>query len=154
MDRRAGRRAGKGDLHVRLTDERLRQKDGRPRNRLKDLLRQRGGQGRKYGNRKIELDGMTFDSQHEANRWVELKYMERAGLIGELKRQVTFELLPAQRDEDGRMIERPVRYVADFTYKGKDRKLIVEDAKGMKTREYILKRKLMLYFHGIRVMEV
>ena len=81
--------------------------------------------------------------------------MERAGEIYELKRQVPFVLIPTQKDEAGRVIEREVKYIADFTYRDRrDNRLVVEDTKGMKTREYILKRKMMLYRHGIRIQEV
>ena len=109
----------------------------------------------KYGNRKVTVDGMTFDSRKEFGRWQELRLMERAGLIYELKRQVPFVLIPAQKDERGKVIEREVKYVADFTYRDRsDHRLVVEDTKGMKTREYIIKRKLMLYRLGIRIQEV
>ena len=109
----------------------------------------------KYGNRKVILDGQKFDSKHEAQRWQELKLMERAGLIEGLVRQFPIKLLPAQKDERGKVIERPVRYVADFVYTEKNTgRTVVEDAKGMKTKDYILKRKMALYFHGIRIKEV
>ena len=65
-----------------------------------------------------------------------------------------FVLIPTQK-ENGKVIEREVRYIADFTYRDmKDHRLVVEDTKGMKTREYIIKRKLMLYRLGIRIQEV
>ena len=108
----------------------------------------------KYGNRKITADGQTFDSMKEFRRWRELKLLERAGEIGLLRRQVPFDLLPAQYDErTGKIIERGVRYVADFVYQTEGF-TVVEDTKGMRTKEYILKRKMMLYFHGIRIQEV
>lgn len=108
----------------------------------------------KYGNRKVTLDGLTFDSVREANRWCELKLLLRAGEIRELQRQVPFVLLPNQKDENGRVIEREVKYIADFTYRDKNHKLVVEDAKGMRTDVYRLKKKLLLYRHGIRIKEV
>lgn len=109
----------------------------------------------KYGNRKVELDGMVFDSKHEANRWIELKYMERAGLIMDLKRQVRFELIPCQYDERDKIVERSVTYIADFVYV-ENGKRVVEDAKSpaTKTDVYKIKRKLMLEKYGIRIMEV
>ena len=107
----------------------------------------------KYGNRKTEIDGMLFDSKHEAVRWCELKYMERAGLIKDLKRQFPFTLIETQKDANGRVIERPVRYIADFVYT-ENGETVVEDAKGKKTPEYIIKRKLMLSRYGIRIREV
>ena len=99
----------------------------------------------KYGNRKVETEDGTFDSVKEYSRWQELKLMERAGEIYELQRQVPFVVIPAQRDDRGKLVEREVRYIADFTYREKcGNRLVVEDTKGMKTREYILKRKMML----------
>ena len=107
----------------------------------------------KYHNKKTEIDGEIFDSRKEAKRWCELKLMERAGLITDLRRQVPFGLIPNLKDESGRVIERAVKYVADFCYI-QNGEAVVEDVKGLRTREYVLKRKLMLYFHGIRVKEV
>lgn len=121
---------------------------------------------RKYGNRKVTTsDGQVFDSQKEANRWTSLKLMEMAGVIKELERQVEFELIPTQREPDivgkrggirrGRVIEKPVKYIADFRYvDAKTGEVIVEDVKGMRTKDYILKRKMMLYFLGIKIKEV
>ena len=109
----------------------------------------------KYNARKITLNGQTFDSQHEFDRWCELSLLQRGKVISELRRQVKFELIPAQKDENGKVIERAASYIADFTYT--DRKtgqMVVEDAKGVKTKEYIIKRKLMLKEHGIRIREV
>lgn len=111
----------------------------------------------KYGNRKTELDGIVFDSKREAQRYAELKLMERAKEIYELQLQVPFVLIPAQKDEKGRVIEREVRYKADFTYRDiKTGRLVVEDVKSeaTKTKEYIIKRKLMLYRLGLRIKEV
>lgn len=106
----------------------------------------------KYGNRKITVDGITFDSLHEYARWQELNWLQRAGHITDLDRQVKFELIPAQR-VDGKMVERAVNYIADFVYK-ENGQTVVEDTKGFRTKEYILKRKMMLYFHGIQIREV
>ena len=110
----------------------------------------------KYGNFKTEIDGIVFDSKHEATRYVELKYMERAGLISHLERQKVYTLIGPQKDKDGKVIERPVKYIADFVYRDHDGKLVVEDAKSPATRTdvYVLKRKLMLSIYGIRVQEV
>lgn len=106
----------------------------------------------KYRNRKVTVNGMTFDSKKEYERFCELSLFEKAGTITDLQRQVRFRLLPSQR-RDGKVIERPCDYIADFTYKI-DGKLIVEDTKGMKTLDYIIKRKLMLYIHDIIIREV
>ena len=108
----------------------------------------------KYGNRKIVTEDGRFDSLREARRWQELKLLERAGEIGALRRQVSYELIPAQYDRrTGELIERSVRYVADFVYET-DGFTVVEDTKGMRTKDYIIKRKLMLQVHGIRILEV
>ena len=109
----------------------------------------------KYGNQKTTLDGITFDSRKEANRWAELKLLERAGKITFLQRQVSFVLVPKQV-RDGKMIERPVVYKADFAYKDETGRDVVEDvkSKATKTQVYILKRKLMLWEYGIEVREV
>ena len=106
----------------------------------------------KYRNSKTVVDGMTFDSKKEALRYRELRLLERAGKISGLQCQVKFELLPAQR-QGGKVVERPVRYIADFVYTENGTQ-VVEDAKGVRTMDFIIKRKLMLYKHGIRVREV
>lgn len=111
----------------------------------------------KYGNRKTEVDGIVFDSKHEAMRWIELKYMERAGLIRDLKRQVKFCLVPTIEGEGKKIRQRAVYYVADFEYWEKNYdcwKHVVEDAKGVRTDVYKLKKKLMLWRHGIEIREV
>ena len=102
----------------------------------------------KYNNTKIRVDGRLFDSKAEAARWQELQLLERAGEITELERQVEYELIPKQKGE------RAVKYIADFRYIDHEGKTVVEDTKGVKTPVYILKRKLMLRVHGIRVREV
>ena len=94
-----------------------------------------------------------YDSKREKKRAMELKILRMAGDIQCLREQVKFELLPAQRGKDGKVIERAVSYIADFVYE-RGGTVIVEDAKGMKTPAYIMKRKMMLFFHGIRVVEV
>ena len=108
----------------------------------------------KYGNRKTILDGITFDSRHEAERYAELKLLERAGEISNLQLQRPFTLLGVQKDETGKVIERPLKYIADFVYTDKNGKTVVEDAKGLRTDVYKIKRKLMLSIYGIRVIEV
>lgn len=106
----------------------------------------------KYGSKKVTVNGITYDSKKEAQRHQELLLLQRAGKITDLETQVKFELLPSQRI-DGKVVERSVGYVADFVYK-QDGKTIVEDTKGFRTREYILKRKMMLFFLGIRIKEI
>ena len=117
----------------------------------------------KYTSRKVSCDGITFDSLKEARRFRELRLLETAGEISELQTQVQFVLIPAQYEPDsigkrggvnrGKLIERECCYVADFVYT-KDGKQVVEDTKGFRTTDYIIKRKLMLYMHGIRIQEV
>lgn len=99
--------------------------------------------------RNVKTNG--YDSKKEAKRAFELKAMEKVGLISDLKEQVPFVLIPAQK-KDGKTIERPVIYKADFVYT-KDGGTIVEDSKGMRTKDYIIKRKLMLHVWGIRILE-
>lgn len=107
---------------------------------------------RKYGNRKVERDGIVFDSVKECQRYCELKLMQRAGVISDLQLQVPYELIPTQRI-DGKLAEKALNYVADFVYK-QNGQTVVEDTKGMRTKDYIIKRKLMLWVHGIRIREV
>ena len=106
----------------------------------------------KYGSRKVTADGITFDSVKEYKRFKELSLLEVAGVIQDLQWQVKYELIPSQRI-NGKVVERPVIYKADFVYQ-QNGETIVEDTKGFKTKEYILKRKMMLYFHGIKIKEV
>lgn len=122
----------------------------------------------KYKSKKVTVNGITFDSQKEANRYRELVLLERAGRIQELKRQVKFVLIPAQREfcneiytkgrkkgcfKPGKLLEKELSYVADFVYT-ENGKQVVEDVKGYKTPEYRIKRKLLLWVHGIRIKEV
>ena len=97
---------------------------------------------------------MTFDSKKEFQRYQELKMLEKAGLINDLKRQVPFQLIPSQA-ENGQVVERAVKYIADFTYY-ENGELVVEDVKAPATRTdvYKIKRKLMLYVHGVHIREV
>lgn len=107
----------------------------------------------KYGNAKVVRYGRKFDSKREAGRYAELQILQRAGKISDLKTQVSYLLIPAQYDEKHRCVERSCKYVADFTYM-EDGKLVVEDAKGMKTDVYRIKKKMMLYKYGIKIKEV
>lgn len=110
----------------------------------------------KYHNKKTTLDGEVFDSRKEARRWSELQLLQKAGMITGLRRQVPFPLIPSQvyRENGKKKTERPVQYIADFVYYDNEGRFIVEDTKGVRTREYILKRKMMLFFHKIHIMEV
>ena len=113
----------------------------------------------KYHSKKTVVNGIEFQSRKEANRWTELQLLERSGAIFDLCRQVKYELIPSQRDiKTGKVIERPVYYVADFVYKKKlpngGVETVVEDTKGFKTDAYILKRKMMFFLKGIKISEV
>lgn len=108
----------------------------------------------KYHNEPTVYDGIRFASKREAGRWQELKLLERAGEISELKRQQSFRLIPALRKPSGGL-QRSTNYVADFVYRdNRSKQLVVEDAKGVQTKEYLLKKKLMLFIHGIEIQEV
>lgn len=95
-----------------------------------------------------------YDSEKEYNRAQKLKLMQRAGLISELREQVVFLLIPSQTNSEG-IKERPVKYIADFVYRDNETgQTVVEDTKGFRTPEYIIKRKLMLMMHGITIKEI
>lgn len=109
---------------------------------------------RKYRNQKVTMGDHSFDSKKELNRYLELSMLQKAGEISGLRCQVKYVLLPAQRDAGtGKVVERECAYVADFVYQ-KGTETVVEDTKGFRTKDYILKRKMMLWFHGIRIREV
>lgn len=132
----------------------------------------------KLGNKKVTVDGIEFDSRAEARRYSELKLLEKAGEIHDLERQKMFELIPAayeyiptgeifargarkgQPKTKRTTLEKPVVYIADFAYKTKDGKEVVEDVKGYRDpssapyAKFVIKRKLMLWRYGIRVVEV
>lgn len=124
--------------------------------------------GTKYGNKKVEVNGIAFDSKKEAKRYTELLLLERAGAIHDLEMQKKFILIPAQREftnevytkgnkkghfKPGKLLEKECSYIADFVYI-KDGKIVVEDTKGFRTKDYIIKRKLMLHEYGIRIVEI
>lgn len=126
----------------------------------------------KMHNKKVTVDGITFDSKKEARRYCELKLLERAGQIQNLELQKEFELIPAQyenvsREEyikskgkktKGKCIERACKYKADFCYT-ENGEIVVEDTKGYRDpssasyAKFVIKRKLMLHIYGIRIKE-
>lgn len=120
--------------------------------------------GNKYNARKVMVDGQQFDSVKEGRRFQSLRLMEKAGMIEDLRRQVTFTLIPPQDIRDRKTgkhlrTERACRYVADFVYTdNRDGKTIVEDVKGYRGGQayaiFSIKRKLMLYLFGIEVIEI
>lgn len=126
--------------------------------------------GTKYNAQKVTIDGHTFDSKHEANRYCELRLLQKGNVIRDLRLQVEFELIPNQYATEKRygkngkplkdkqvLLERKCCYVADFCYIDNDTgEQVVEDTKSPITRtpEYIIKRKLLLFRYGITIKEV
>lgn len=125
----------------------------------------------KYHSKKVTVDGLNFDSKKEAERYLVLKSQERRGLIRDLQMQVPFILIPAQYEyrieytpkkhqekEVKRLVEQKLSYVADFVYTKSDGEMVVEDVKGYRKggaySVFVIKRKLMLERHGIKVLEV
>lgn len=111
---------------------------------------------RKYRNQKTTLDGITFDSKREAQRYAELQALASRNLIEDLRHQVPFELAPGVKFSGESRRKPALRYVADFAYR-LDGRLVVEDVKSKVTAgaaAYRIKRHLMLSVHGIEVKEV
>lgn len=122
----------------------------------------------KYNAKKVEIDGIRFDSVKESRRFLELKSMQEAEVISDLRRQVKYVLIPAQREPEtvgkrggkikGKLLERECSYVADFVYKDSQGNTVVEDVKGYRGggayEIFKIKRKLMLYVHGIKIIEI
>lgn len=106
----------------------------------------------KFNAKKTTVDGIVFDSKREAARYVELKLLERAGAIKDLRLQVRYELIPAF-DVDGKHY-RPTSYVADFVYVDtKSGEEVVEDCKGFRTEVYKLKAKMFAHKYGVSIIE-
>lgn len=116
----------------------------------------------KYHSKKFTSGGHSFDSKKEYCRWAELQLLEKSGKISNLQRQVKYVLIPAQYGpgttgtrggaKRGPLLERECSYIADFVYE-MDGHAVVEDVKGVRTKDYIIKRKLMLDRYGIRILE-
>lgn len=112
-------------------------------------------QGNKYNNKKVELDGHKFDSMKEARRYAELKLLEQAGEISDLKLQDPFVLQIGFTDKHGKR-HQAIKYIADFTYTNRAGEKIIEDVKSPATRKnpvYRLKKKMMLFL-GNEITEV
>lgn len=114
---------------------------------VRRLLPKKPGKPGKYHAKKAVVDGFTFDSQGEANRWCILKLREKAGEIEDLRRQVRFSI-----KVNGEWI---CDYIADYDYiEVATRHHITEDWKpGVRTRDYIIKSKLMSAVYGIDILE-
>lgn len=123
----------------------------------------------KYFSHKFQADGFTWDSKLEYQRWKFLNKCQQEGIISQLQRQTEYTLIPKQTKTipqfgkrgqpikaKTRVLELPVTYHADFQYLNQQGQIIVEDTKSKftKTKDYIIKRKLMLFIHGIRIAEV
>lgn len=104
-------------------------------------LLQRAKRRSKYGAEKVVLDGIRFDSKAEAARWIQLKEMQRKKIIKGL------ELKPVYKFASG------VKYIPDFMYI-ENQKWVTEDVKGVETREFKTKKKMMLHEYGIDVQVV
>ena len=121
---------------------------------------------RKYRNKKTEVDGILFDSKKEADYYIKLKVRLHTGQISNLQLQVPFELLPSIWKEElkhlktkdkvvRRCMQKAVNYIADFVYTDNSTGAeVVVDVKGVKTKEYRLKKKMMLALKGIEITEV
>ena len=111
----------------------------------------------KYNNKKVVLNGITFDSQKEARRYRDLSLLERAGEIESLELQKAFVLAESVKFSNEDRAKPALRYFADFTYTTKEGLFIVEDVKSVQTRslaEYRIKKHLMKSVHGIEISEV
>lgn len=119
----------------------------------------------KYGNKKAKASGKVFDSRRERSRYYTLQVLEKAGEISDLRMQVPFEIIPAiyetvevqlktKTKQVQKLVQRAAHYFADFVYKDKDGNMVVEDSKGFRTKEYLLKKKMMRAFLGITIKEV
>jgi len=106
----------------------------------------------KYHNKKCEYKGIKFDSIKEMNWYINLENMQKLGKISELQRQVEFVLIETFKLNN--KTYRKTKYIADFVYKTPDGKYHIVDTKGFKTKEYLLKKKLMAWKYGIEIEEV
>ena len=108
----------------------------------------------KYGNEKVEVNGIKYDSKKEAKRAEELEYMQKWGEIKNLERQKKYVLQPSFEFNGNKI--REIAYLADFVYE-QNGESIVEDVKSEATRKdkvYKLKKKMMMYVHKIEIKEV
>lgn len=120
----------------------------------------------KFGNHKVTIDGIRFDSRKEARFYLFLKEAEKKGEISDLRLQVPYELIPAIYEDQvihlktkdktvTKCVQKAVLYVADFVYRETETgNEAVVDTKGFRTPEYKLKKKMMRAFKGIDIIEV
>ena len=126
-----------------------------------------GAKKSKYHNKKVEYDGISFDSKKEMKRYIILKKAQEEGIISDLMLQVKYELIPAVREkyikhlktknkECERTLQLPITYTCDFAYY-KDGEYIVSDVKAspkMLPKDFILKEKIMFALKGIKIKRV
>ena len=120
---------------------------------LKVLDRPKAEKPNKYRNKKCRWRDQEFDSILERDRFIILFDLQRSGEIYDLRRQVKFVLIPKQT-VNGKVAERECSYRADFVYRLPSGEMVVEDTKGVRTREYVIKRKLLLERYGIQIREI
>ncbi len=107
----------------------------------------------KYNSKKTTIDGITFDSKKEAARYVDLKLLEKAGVIKDLDLQPKFQLQPTY-SKNGKKVK-AIFYKADFQYfDNEKKKIVVEDVKGIRTREYLLKKKIFEFVYALTITEI
>ncbi len=109
-----------------------------------------GGRARKFGNRKVVVDGATFDSKAEFARWFELTLLQKAGHITDLQRQVVYVLAPAVKFARAKRAQPALRLIVDFAYREAGQ-LVLEDVKGVITTAFTIKRHLLKALHGLEV---
>lgn len=108
----------------------------------------------KYHSQKVTVDGILFDSKKEAHYYRELLLLKRAGEVIKIDLQPEFELQSGYRNRDGLWV-RPIKYRADFRVTYKSGLVVVVDTKGFRTKDYLLKKKMLLYkYPEIDFMEV
>jgi hypothetical protein len=120
----------------------------------------------KYRAKKVEIDGIIFDSGKEAEIYTDLKKQKANGDIKDFAMQVTFELIPKQTElttvfdkkglpkQKDKVVENAVKYIADFVVYHHDGEVAIVDPKGKRTKDYVIKRKLMLFRHRIKIKEI
>jgi hypothetical protein len=141
-------------MFIRLTFQKIMKQETLTVEQFRALAeKQKSGSGKKKNKYHAEKC-CGYDSQKEYNRAQQLKLWLKAGVISDLREQVVFLLIPSQINSEG-VTEKAVRYVADFVYIDNDTgRMVVEDTKGFRTPDYIIKRKLMLKVHGITIKEI
>ena len=108
------------------------------------LLRRQGRKPNKYNARKTTVCGRTFDSRREAEVYLELLSRKQAGEIIRIGFQPSYTLLAAFKDNEGKK-QKPITYTADFFVTFADGRNEVIEVKGVRTRDYLLRKKMFLH---------